>query len=147
VTYKIIISQKASLDYAKVKHHYRSIDRELEQRFKAEVKKILIELEDYPELFQQIENNQRRAIIGSSFPYKLYYEIDSKTRTVRIAGIFHGRKQPEKIKEMLELEQLKHIQDQKRYLERLNDLENIQKRKTLGQDLDRDLGLESLVSD
>ena len=38
--YRVLISQKANLDYARVKHHYKSIDNDLEQRFKTEVKKI-----------------------------------------------------------------------------------------------------------
>ena len=110
--YKVVISKKANLDYARVKHHYRSIDSDLEKRFKAEVKKIFIELEDNPKIFKEVEANQRRAVIGSSFPYKLYYEVDSETKTVRIAGIFHGRQQPEKIKEELQLEQLEQIRSQ-----------------------------------
>jgi len=144
VKYRVLISQKANLDYARVKHHYKSIDNDLEQRFKTEVKKILVELEDHPELFQQIEHNQRRAVIGSSFPHKLYYEVDSEAKTVRVVGIFHERQQPEKIKEELQLEQLQQIQDQKqkRYLERMKGLEQIRENRLLEQDRERYLGME-----
>ncbi len=101
--YKVIISQKAISDFDKARNHYKKIDIQLEQRFKAEVQKIITRIQDNPQLYKQIETNQRRAVLGSSFPYNLHYIIDSKLKTVKIIGIFHGRTHPEKVKEQIQL--------------------------------------------
>ena len=138
--YKVIISQKAISDHDGARYHYKKIDTQSEQRFKADVQKIIARIQDDPQLYKQIETDQRRAVLDSSFLYDLHYIIDSKLKTVTIIGIFHGRTHPEKVKEQIRLEKTQSVKQEKdrRFKERINQLEKLRKK----QGLEKDIGLE-----
>lgn len=91
-------------------------------------------------MFQLQKKDQRRSVFGSSFPYNIYYHINYTSKTIEIAGIFDQHKQPEKIKEEIQLEQLHYIRDKKRepYLDRLKSLEQVQEllEQSKGYDLE-----------
>lgn len=122
--------------------YYFGSNIELGNRFMDAFKIRVSQIKENPEMFQLQKKDQRRAVLGSSFPYNIYYHIDYTSKTIEIAGIFHQHKQPEKIKEEIQLEQLHYIRDKKRerYLDRLKSLEQAQ--ESLEQSKDHDLGLE-----
>lgn len=48
--------------------------------------------EAYYNYGKQVENNHRRAVLSSSFPFTVHYLINEETRAVKIIGIFHQSK-------------------------------------------------------
>ena len=137
--YRIKISKQVLSDFDHAFKWYKAKEPELGQRFEKEFKTRIDQIKKHPEMFQEIQTNQRRAVIGASFPYSIHYLVDKMSKTIEIAGVFHHNKQPEKALEQTKLEQLQKIRDQKEQtLKRLNGLERI--RKSKGQS--KDQGLE-----
>jgi plasmid stabilization system protein ParE len=141
VKYRIKISQKALFDLDQAVKWYESKESDLQQRFEKEFKIRMEQIRTHPQMFQEVEPNQRRAVLGSSFPYSIQYAIDEKSKTIEIAGIFHQSKQPEFIQQEIKQEPLQKIQDKKheRILKRLRELEQTRQSNELSQDLDLEI--------
>ncbi len=124
--FSINISQKVTSDIDTITEWYASKDLELKKRFRREIKTKISYIRNHPEMFRKIENNQRRTILGSSFPYTIYYSIDLKTKTIFIEGFFHQHKKLDKIQEQIRLEHLQNIRNKKQdlALQRLKQMRN-----------------------
>lgn len=142
--YKIKYTQEAIAELNKANLWYRSQDLELGKRFKNAFYKIRTELKENPKLFKQVENNHRRAILGSSFPYTTHYLIDEKSKTIKIIGVFHHSRDIELVNEKIKIRKIHEFKKEKHQSlnKRLNQLERIRQQQELEQDRERDLGLE-----
>ena len=132
--YKLILSEESVLAIEKIAEQYDKKESGLGKRFKVSVKEILSKIKGNPEIFQQTEKNQRRAILRSSFPYSIHYFTNKKTKTVQIARVFHQHRNQEKTSELLKLDKLHSIKREKIMKERMKQLEKSRKAKEKDQD-------------
>ena len=141
--YKIKYTQEAIAELNKAHLWYRSEDLELGERFKNAFYKIRSELKENPEIFKKVENNHRRAVISSSFPYTVHYLVNEKEKAVKVIGVFHHSRDIELVNEKIKIRKIhQQKQEKTRTLKRLNGLEKIRKTQELKKDQERDLGLE-----
>lgn len=125
----IEISENTITKTDQVAKWYDSQEGGLGQSFKAVLKEKLNQIQDNPEIFTEVKQNQRRALLGSSFPYTIHYTINKETQKVIIAGVFHQHKNPKLIQQQLRLERLQEIRRKREQAQEL----------CLKQDIDRGL--------
>ncbi len=92
MSYRITYSEKAIADITYTREYYKSRDLDIEQKFKLEFEKIVTRFRKTPEIFQETGENQRRAVLGSSFPYSIHYTVNAKEKIVEIIGVIHHSK-------------------------------------------------------
>ena len=131
MSFSVQISQNVVSDIERIASWYSSKDSDLEERLLTEIRQKIDKIQMHPDMFQEMEKDQRRALLGSSFPYSIYYSIDHEKKRIFIQGVFHQHKKLNRIREEVQLENLRFIQRD----ERLKRLKKIRKRS-------RDLGLE-----
>lgn len=137
--YKLKYSQEAIAELNKAFTWYKSkdIDLDLGQRFKNTFSKICAELKENPKLFKELGTNYRRAVLGSSFPYTVYYSINEKTKTVKIIGVFHQSRDIELVNEKIKIQKIHQLQARKKQLEKIRERNELEKEKN--KDLDIEL--------
>ena len=142
--YKIKYTNEAIAELGKGFVWYRSKELELGQRFREAFNKIRLELKDNPKIFKQVENNHRRAVLSSSFPYTAHYLIDEKTKTVKIIGVFHQSRDIELVNEKIKIRKIHQLKQEKdrTHHQRYKQLEQVRNRQEQEQSKDRDFGLE-----
>ena len=118
---------------------YESKEKGLGEKFENEFRAKITLIKENPKLFQEVETDYRRAVIGSSFPYMIYYLVNEKARTVTVIGVLHQSKHIDFVKEQTRLERLQNVSDRKHLSQsRLKSLEHSKNSK----DRLRDKGLE-----
>ncbi|WP_075344678.1 type II toxin-antitoxin system RelE/ParE family toxin [Tenacibaculum agarivorans] len=144
--YKIKYTKEAIAELNKRFIWYRSKELELGERFKNAFYKIRSELKENPKIFKQIENNHRRAVLGSSFPYTVHYLVNEKTKTIKIFGVFHQNRDIELVDEKTKIRKIHELRNEKklRLNQRQSQLNKIRQRQELEKDRgkERDRGLE-----
>lgn len=137
--FTIRISKTIITDVDHTIQWYESKEKGLGEKFENEFRTKITLIKENPKLFQEIETNHRRAIIGSSFPYTIHYSVNEKALTVTIISIFHQSKHIDFVNEQTRLELLQNIADRKELSQsRLMSLERAKNSK----DRSRDKGLE-----
>jgi hypothetical protein len=139
MSYTFYISEEviATIDVAAKR--YETEDIELEKKFREAIRTRFTQIQRNPEMFQEIGKNQRRAVLGSPFPYNIYYSIDEKTKTIDIGGVFHQQRKLEYVREQIRLERLQKIRDKKiEKSKRMEMLERIRKRQEKSRDRGRE---------
>ena len=111
--YKIKYTKQAVSELNKAYSWYRSKESDLGERFKNTFRKIKINLKENPKIFKEVGTNHRRAILSSSFPYKVHYLVDDKTRVIKIIGIFHQSKNMEMVNEKIKIRKIYEEREQK----------------------------------
>jgi hypothetical protein len=138
------ISKKGLSDIDVALGWYKSRGLDLGKKFKEEFKQIYIRLKENPKIFQETGKNQRRAILDSSFPYSVYYSINSKEKTVEILGVIHQSKNLDLFEQEVRLERLHKIRrekEQRNLQERGKQLDKIHKRNEQEKQKNRGLNL------
>ncbi|PQJ80277.1 type II toxin-antitoxin system RelE/ParE family toxin [Polaribacter porphyrae] len=137
--YKIKYTKESISELNKAFTFYRSKELDLGQRFKKSFQKIKLELKENPKLFKQVENNHRRAILSSSFPFTVHYLVNEKTRIVKIIGVFHQSRNLELVKEKIKIRKIHELKHEMKMKNRMKELEKTRKRKELekGKGIDR----------
>ena len=136
--YKIALSEQAMISIDTIAENYNRKEAGFGKRFKVSVREMLLKIKEHPEIFQQTEKNQRRAVLRSSFPYSIHYLIDKETKTIKIARVFHHHRNQEKTSELLKLDNLHSLKREKMMKERMKQLERNQKLKEKDQDQGRE---------
>ena len=113
-------------------------------RFKKAFNKVKVNLKENPKIFKEVETNQRRAILSSSFPYTVHYLVNTKSRTVKIIGVFHQSKNIDLVKEKVNIRKIHELRkDQNQeYIKRQNRLKQIRQRQELEKDRGQSRDLE-----
>lgn len=132
--YKIKYTKESILELNKALTFYRSKELDLGQRFKKSFQKIKFELKENPKVFKQVENNHRRVILGSSFPFTVHYLVSEKRRTVKIIGVFHQSRNLELVNDKIKIRKIHELKHEMKVKKRMKELEKTQKRKELEKD-------------
>jgi len=138
--YKIKYTKQAVSELNKAYSWYRSKESDLGERFKNTFRKIKINLKENPKIFKEVGTNHRRAILSSSFPYKVHYLVDDKTRIIKIIGIFHQSKNMEMVNEKIKIRKIYEEREQKPISNRMNQLKKLRKKQELEKDKGRERG-------
>lgn len=88
----------------------------------------------HPEMFKRIGNSERRAVLGSSFPYSIYYSVDVKNKIIEIRGVFHQHRKLEREYGINEPDRLREIRFKKRRKQRLEELGALERKKNKSKD-------------
>ena len=146
MAYTIQISKAIISEVDQAVQWYESKEKGLGDRFENEFKTKLARIKDNPKLFQEIEANQRRAVLSSSFPFTVHYLVNDKTRTVKIIGVFHQSKNIELVNENIKIRKIHELRQEKiqKLSQREQQLKQLRKRQNLEKNLgrERDRGLE-----
>lgn len=144
--YKLTYTKESIIELKKATSWYESKDLDLGQRFKNAFDKIRTNLKENPVIFKEVENNHRRAVLGSSFPYTIHYSINEKNKTVRIIGVFHQSQNLELVNEQIKLRKIHNVKHKeiKRFEKRKKQLQKLRQEQELKQNLgrERERGLE-----
>ena len=140
--YKLVLSEESVLAIEKIAEQYDKKEAGLGKRFKVSVKEMLSKIKGNPEIFQQTEKNQRRAVLRSSFPYSIHYFTNKKARTIKVARVFHHHRNQEKTSELLKLDKLHSLKREKIMKERMKSLEKNHNERGQNLGRDRDRGFE-----
>lgn len=141
--YKIKYTREAISELNKTLTYYKSKELNLGQRFENAFQKIKLELKENPKIFKEVENNHRRAVLSSSFPFTIHYLVNEKTQVVKIIGVFHQSKNLELVKEKIKIRKIygiKHEKNQRLKL-RKKELKILRERNELEKNRGLDLEL------
>ena len=144
--YKLTYTKESIIELKKAKNWYKSKDIDLSKRFKKAFDKIRTNLKENPKIFKEVENNHRRAVLGSSFPYKVHYLINEKEKTVKIIGLFHQSQNLKLVQEKIKIKKIHELrkEENEKLNKRLNQIQQIRHRKEQERNKgrERDRGLE-----
>ena len=98
MSFNVVFEPEAKADFAAAFEWYESQLEGLGLEMLASAEATVSLLERTPEIYQVIYNEFRRAPIRR-FPFAFFYLVNSKT--VRIVGVFHYRKDPDGWKERI----------------------------------------------
>ena len=129
------MNSKLVFSIEKISEDYERKEPRLGRRFRLLVKEMILKIKQNPEIFQEIGKNQRRAVLGCSFPYSIYYFTSKKTNTIKVVRIFHQHINQETSVELLKLDKLKLIRNIKIKENRLNQLDSNFKTKNKDYDI------------
>ena len=87
----VVYRRKVGRDLATAFAHYEEQTERLGDRFLAAVDSAFDAIERYPEMFAQVHGEVRRALV-SSFPYAVFYRVDSKR--VVVLTVLHTARDP-----------------------------------------------------
>lgn len=123
-SYKIYYTKEAIALIESAMSYYEKEALGLDNRFQFELNKCISQIEKHPKLFSKNKENHRRAVLGSSFPYSIYYKINETEKSVEIYAVLHQSRNID-FKELQKL--LGNFQNKK--IKRLQELKNIQVEK------------------
>jgi len=92
---------------------YESKEEGLGDKFQNEIKSKINRIKENPKLFKEVEVNQRRAVLGSSFPFTVHYLINDKTKTVKIIGLFPNSRNIELVNEKTKIRKIHELKNEK----------------------------------
>ena len=133
-SYRLHIAKDAIADLNGAEDWYNNQETGLGAKFSDEVSKMLVRIADRPAIFRKLNSNQRRAILSSSFPFSIYFNVDEKRKVITIAGVLHQSRNPELINQ---IDELQHLIEEKDYNNRISEL-----RRNKEDEIEKDIGRE-----
>lgn len=97
MSYKIILLNGAKADIKEARFYYSSLVPGLGKRFKIDLTKIIVQLQNNPQIFGFRFNEFRTAAL-QIFPYQVHYIIEEGSWTVIIFAVLHAYRDPDFIK-------------------------------------------------
>ncbi|OHD13661.1 MAG: hypothetical protein A2086_01075 [Spirochaetes bacterium GWD1_27_9] len=95
--YEILLSDESEIDVIESYSYFCSIDVKLGEKFIFEIDKALDFISENHSIFSPIYQNIRRYLV-KKFPFIIYYKVDYVCLEVKIIGILHASRNPEKWK-------------------------------------------------
>jgi plasmid stabilization system protein ParE len=101
MTFRVIIEAEAERELAEAVIFYDERELGLGQRFAREVREVFRKVSDDPTRYPSASRRTRKAVMPSPWPYSIYYAVKSETSEIVISSVWHGSRNPSKLRRRL----------------------------------------------
>jgi plasmid stabilization system protein ParE len=101
MTFRVVIEQEAEKEFAEAVNFYDKREPGVGQRFAHELRAFFESVCEDPERFPLATRLTRKAKLPKPWPYSVYFAIKRDTSEVVISTIWHGARNPDKLRQRL----------------------------------------------